>query len=388
MNAGIEQGGKGPLIERIKAIILKPKEEWPKIEAEQTSQSDILRNYVLPLAAIGPVATFIGGQVFGYGAFGFSYRPSLMSGISTALISYVLAIVSVFVLTYIADFLAPKFDGTSDRDRAFKLVVYSFTASWLAGIFSLIPSLAFFGLLGLYSLYLLYSGVVPMMKVPEDKAIAYTAVTIVCAIVLAIIIGPITAAISGLFVSGPAIISDRDDGSSSGTLTLPGGGKIDLGNANKMEKQVEDAVSGKSKPIQLDQLKELMPKNIGSYKRVAIQTTGLGTLGSSGEGTYRSGDNQFTLTVTDMAAAGAIAGMAGAFGVAHNREDEDSYEHTGMVDGHMQTEEWNRTSNRGKFGKVVDNRFMIEADGNADSIDQLKAAVNSIDEGDLKDLAG
>jgi hypothetical protein len=37
---------------------------------------------------------------------------------------------------------------------------------------------------------------------------------------------------------------------------------------------------------------------------------------------------------------------------------------------------------------VVGDRFMIEAEGQAASIDELKAAVATIDQGDLEDLAG
>jgi hypothetical protein len=62
MNAGIESGGNG-LVERVKGIILKPTEEWPKIEGETKGLGEILTGYVLPLAAIGPVAAFIGGQI-------------------------------------------------------------------------------------------------------------------------------------------------------------------------------------------------------------------------------------------------------------------------------------------------------------------------------------
>ncbi|MDG2003975.1 MAG: Yip1 family protein [Novosphingobium sp.] len=390
MNAGIEPQGSAALVERAKSIILKPKDEWPKIEAEASSQGDILRSYVLPLAAIGPVATLIGGQVFGYGAFGFSYRPSLMGGITTALISFVMSIVAVYVLTYIADFLAPKFAGTSNKDNAFKLVAYGYTAAWLVGIFSLIPMLGVFGLLGLYSLYLLFTGVTPLMKVPEDKAIGYTAVTILCAIALAIVIAPITAVITGLFVAGPALMTDRSGSSSSGTFTLPGGGEIDLGDAQNVQKQVEAAVSGGGggtvKSLQLDDLKNLMPEQVGSFERIAMQTTNIGALGSSGEATYRNGDDRFDLTVTAIPLAGAIAGMAGAFGVNQSREDENGYERTKTVDGQMQTEKWNRSTKRGKFGKVVAGQFMVEASGSADSIDPLKAAVNGVDEGDLKGL--
>ena len=42
------------LVDRAKAMILTPREEWPKIALESTPQGDILRGYVLPLAAISP----------------------------------------------------------------------------------------------------------------------------------------------------------------------------------------------------------------------------------------------------------------------------------------------------------------------------------------------
>ena len=57
-----------------------------------------------------------------------------------------------------------------------------------------------------------------------------------------------------------------------------------------------------------------------------------------------------------------------------------------VIDGQMQTEEWNKTDSRGKFGTMVASRFMIEAEGDAGSIDELKAAVAAIDSGALKGL--
>ncbi len=390
MNAGIEPAGIQSIVDRAKAIILKPKDEWPKIASETKSQGEILTGYVLPLAAIGPVATFIGGQVFGHGALFVTIRPSLMSGLTTAVMSFVLFIVGVFVLSLIADFLAPKFGGQSNRLNAFKLVAYGATATCLAGIFGLVPALGVFGLLGLYSIYLFYTGAGPMMAVPENQQVAFTAVTFVCAIVLNILVGFVVAAfvaMVGLGAIGADAIRDATGANDEVEINIPGMGRIESGEVEKMQQQVEDAVSGKTKPLGLDELKQLMPDSIGSYERVAIQATSAGNFGSSGEGTYRSGDNQFTLKVTDMSAVGAIAGIAGAFGVEQDREDENGYERTRTIGGQLQTEKWNDTSRRGKFGKVVASRFMIEADGSAESIDQLKAAVNSIDEGDLKDAA-
>jgi hypothetical protein len=371
------------IVDRVKAIILTPKDEWPKIAAETTPQGDILRSYVLPLAAIGPIASFIGGQVFGYGMFGFSYRPSLVWSLSSALVSYVLSIVSVFVLAFIADLLAPKFDGQSNKLAAFKLVAYSYTAGWLASVFGLIPSLGFFSILGLYSLYLLYTGATPLMKVPQDKAVGFTAVTILCAVVLAILVTPITAAITGLWAAGPMTAAT---GEASGKLTVPGGGSVDLDKIQQATKQMEAAASGQ--PVSSDRMKALLPEAIGGYQRSATEAMSAGPMGSTAQGTYtnEAGDKSFTLRIADMSALGALAGLGAAMNLEQSKEDADSFERTTTVDGQFVTEAWNRTSNSGKFGQTIDSRFLIEAEGSAGSIEELKQAVGAIDREDLADL--
>lgn len=373
------------LVDRAKAIILRPAEEWQKIATETTPQGDVLKGYVLPLAAIGPIASLIGGQLFGYGAFGFSYRPPLVASIISAIVSYALGIAAVYVMMFIADFLAPKFGGQSNRDAAFKYVAYSYTAGWLAGIFGLIPALAFFGLLGIYSVYLLYTGAPLMMKVPQDKAAGYTAVTILCAIVLMLVMAPITAAIAGLAGFG-AMSSVAANNDVSGTLTVPGVGSVDMGKVQQMGKQAEDAANGKSPPVDTAKLAALLPTAIGAYQRTATESTGMGQMGSTAEATYTAGDKSMTLRIIDQSAMGALAGLGAAMGVQNSREDADGYSRTTSVDGQMQTEEWNKTSGRGKFGHTIANRFMVEAEGNVGGINDLKAAVAAIDPDDLTDL--
>jgi hypothetical protein len=373
------------IIDRAKAIILTPKDEWAKIAAEGTPQGDILKGYVLPLAAIGPVAGFIGGQVFGYGALGFSYKPGLVWSLSTAIITFVLSIVAVFVLTFIADQLAPKFGGVSNRAQAFKLVAYSYTASWLAGVFGLIPSLAFFSILGFYSFYLLYAGALPLMKVPQDKAVGYTVVTVVCGAVLMIVTAFVTTAVTGLFAAAPMSAASDEI---SGKLTVPGGGTVDLDKLQQATKQMEAAASGKSPPVAPDRMKALLPEAIAGYQRTATEGVSAGPMGSTAQGTYTAGDKSFTLRIADISALGALSGLGAAMGVEQSKEDATSFERTATVNGQLQTEAWNKASNSGKFSTIVNNRFMIEAEGTAGSLDELKAAVNAIDHEDLADLLG
>jgi len=232
------QGGRAPgLVERARAILVSPKDEWPKIAGEGNSTRDIFMGYVVPLAAIGPVAALVGGQLFGFGVLGFSYQPSLIGGLTMAVTSYVLALVSIFLVSWIASFLADKFGGKVDFARAFKLCAYSFTAAWVVAIFQLIPSLSILALLGLYSLYLFYLGATPMMAVPQEKAAIYTAVTVVVAIIINLAAAAAVTTITGGFAAAGAIAA-ADDGTGTVKMNLEGYGDMtirDEGDKQTME---------------------------------------------------------------------------------------------------------------------------------------------------------
>ena len=99
------------------------------------------------------------------------------------------------LVALIVDALAPTFDAQKNFPNALKLTVYSYTPGWLAGIFLLIPGLSFLTILGLYGLYLMWLGLPPLMQAPRDKALPYAAAVVVCAVIIAIVIGAIQAAI-------------------------------------------------------------------------------------------------------------------------------------------------------------------------------------------------
>jgi Yip1-like protein len=184
------------LMERAKNILLQPKQEWPVIDTEQTSVGSLYTGYIMPLAAIGPIAQLIGSMLFRSRIpfTGITYRVSFSSGITSAIVTYVLGLVGVFVLALIIDALAPTFGGQKNQLQALKVAAYSSTAAWVGGIFGLIPALTILGLLAaIYGLYLLYLGLPVLMKAPQDKAVGYTVVVILVAIVLYFVIGIIVA---------------------------------------------------------------------------------------------------------------------------------------------------------------------------------------------------
>ena len=91
------------LFQRAKDILLKPKETWPVIAAEPATVQSIYVPYVLLLAAIGPLAQLVGGQVFGITFLGVTYHPPLAGALVSAVLSYGLTLASVFLLALVID---------------------------------------------------------------------------------------------------------------------------------------------------------------------------------------------------------------------------------------------------------------------------------------------
>ena len=168
------------IVNRAKGIILKPKEEWAAISQESNSINTVLVNYLIPLALIPAIASIIGYGLIGYGPF-----SSINYGLMRAISSFVLMIGGAFLSAFIIDLLAPSFGGEKNFERAFALVVFTYTPQMVAGVLYIFPPLAVLvGLAGLYGLYILYVGLQPMMKNPQDKTAVYFIVSLVVIIVV------------------------------------------------------------------------------------------------------------------------------------------------------------------------------------------------------------
>jgi hypothetical protein len=179
--------GQRSLIDRVRGVLMQPAAEWTQIETEPASVGSLYTRYALLLAAIPAIGTAIGFARF-----------SAVWAIRLAVTQYVAGLLSVYVLALIIDALAPQFGGQKSRIQSLKVAVYSSTAAWVAGVFYVIPALSVLALLGgLYSLYLLFVGLPRLMKAPPDKALGYTVVTIVCAIVVWVLVGYVANLVGG-----------------------------------------------------------------------------------------------------------------------------------------------------------------------------------------------
>jgi hypothetical protein len=175
------------IVSRAKNILITPQTEWAVIESERTDPASLYVGYICILAAIPAVAIFIGMLILGLG-FAFA--------IELAIIQYVSNLVTPFISGFIAAKLAPSFGGQDDVNQGLKLVAYSMTPRWIAGILYIIPGLRWIALIAsLYGIYLVYLGVPVLMKTPGDKTIVYMIVVFIVTAVITAIIGGILAAL-------------------------------------------------------------------------------------------------------------------------------------------------------------------------------------------------
>src|SRR5688572_8444259 len=174
------------LVARVKAILMTPKTEWPVIASEPATVADLYKNYIVVLAAIPAIAGFIKGSLIGYSGFGVHVRTPFGMGLTTAIVTYLLTLGLAYVLALIVDALAPTFGGQKNPVQALKVVAYSYTASWVASIALVLPVIGWLVAIagGIYGIYLLYLGLPATMKAPQEKAVGYTVVTIILAILL------------------------------------------------------------------------------------------------------------------------------------------------------------------------------------------------------------
>jgi hypothetical protein len=411
-------------VTRAKNICLTPATEWPVIAAEQTPAAALLGGYVAPLAAIGAVAGLIGGSLIGFTVpFAGTYRVPLVAGVAGAVFTFVMAIVGVFILSLVINALAPTFNGQQNSGQALKVAVYSYTPAWVAGALHVVPPLGVLALLAaLYGLYLLYLGLPRLMHCPDDKALPYTAVVVVCAVVLAFVTSAVGVAVAGAGMITSGAVGGVGSGARTASRTSGDSVEFDrnspLGKlqalGDKLEasnKKVEAAQKAGDQqaaataamegfatllgggrrvdPISIDQLKPFVPDTFAGLARRSLNTekSGVATLMvSKARAAYGDGgEKRVTLEISDSGSASGLMSLASWASLREEREDDNGSERTHKVDGRLVHEKVSRHGAT-EFSIVLGDRFVVEAQGTGVTLPELKTAVSGLDLRGLESL--
>lgn len=380
---------RAALLQRVLDILMRPRETWLQINAEDGNPGRIYLGYLVFLAAIPAVAGFIGYSLVGVGAFGISVRVPVVQGLVSMVVGYVLSLAMVYVLALIANMLAPRFQAQQDMGSAFKLVAYASTAGMLGGVFSILPSLAMLGLLAaLYSVYLIYSGIPVLMKAPQEKAVGYTAALVVCGILAGIVVGLATSLVTpGARGLGAGMAGMGDTGSVA--MKVPGTDiKIDTGRLEEASRKMEEAqakgdtqaaakaatemmgaaLGGKGgEPFAPKLLRDTLPERVGDLPRTAIEARSESAMGmqfTHVSAQYTHEDKELEIQIQDLGAVPALRmAMAGWATTTAESENADEVERIYRQGDTTIKESYRKDGSSSDVALMLPNGVMVQAYG-------------------------
>lgn len=172
------------LVERARNILFNPKTEWNTIAGESATVGSLLTGYVIPLSMI-PVLSIIMEDVMRSEGL-LVVRFIVMDAVRTLIIS----ILTYVITAYVVDLLAVNFRSEKNINRSAQLVAYASTGYWVATILGVVPFLGWLAIIAgaSYSVFLMYLGVGPLKKTPEDQRIVYVIITVVLMLVVMFVI--------------------------------------------------------------------------------------------------------------------------------------------------------------------------------------------------------
>lgn len=150
-------------------LFIHPEQTWKIISTEDQSPKQLFLRLLLPLLFLMAICNFSGYQLF-------DRNPSqhINMHLFSASATFIFSILSIYISTLLISKFAHFDDKTIRFNKAFTLVTYSFVPGILFNSLAfLIPTINYLTILSLFSFYLLYKGISPMLSISDDKKSGY-----------------------------------------------------------------------------------------------------------------------------------------------------------------------------------------------------------------------
>ncbi|MGH7495141.1 MAG: YIP1 family protein [bacterium] len=156
---------------RLQGILFNPGQEWERIRDDKITNVQVFLKYVIWVAALPSIGYLISVAKY----------ENFLINLRAAILSYVIALVSVDLSAYLIHLSAPKFEAQKDVGRALKLVAFGATPVFVAGALNFIPIAG--GILWLigaaYCAFLFYLGLPLLLATPLYKLVPFLATAFV-----------------------------------------------------------------------------------------------------------------------------------------------------------------------------------------------------------------
>jgi hypothetical protein len=158
-------------------IITNPVKGWEIIASENKPEKTLRLNYLFPLLILVTLSAFLGSLIFANAELSAVY--SVFFGLKSLIVLYI----TVYSTSFLLGEITFPLDLGKDFNISYRLIVYSITPFLICQIFSrLFESLLFINVVGLFGLYIFWTGTEKMLTPPQYKKMPMLIATTVCLI--------------------------------------------------------------------------------------------------------------------------------------------------------------------------------------------------------------
>lgn len=180
------------ILNHLWGLYTHPVEEWHSIDNRHESFKYSM-SHIMIIALIPAISAYFSLTAIGWSV---GVGERLFLSVDNALIlsvgMYFALIAGVFILGYLAHWMAHTFGSEPTYTQTLELAAYTATPLFTAGLSAFYPEIWFVMLVGFgalaYSVYLLYAGVPILMHIPEERGFIYSSSVVTCGLILLVCI--------------------------------------------------------------------------------------------------------------------------------------------------------------------------------------------------------
>ena len=199
------------ILSHVWGLFAHPEEEWKSIRKENCTIGRCYCSHVLLLAAVPPIAGYIGTTQVGWHIVTAEvHRLTHQSALWIAILSYLTILVAVFTIGKMIHWMGQTYGTKQPLSQCIALAAYTATPLFLIGVMLLYPVLWLNLLIGLvalaYTVYLLYLGVPIVMGVTKERGFLFSSAVLAVGLVALVAVLAATVILWDIGI-GPAFAS-------------------------------------------------------------------------------------------------------------------------------------------------------------------------------------
>jgi len=160
-------------------IMANPVKYWETIDSENLSVRQIKYGFLIPLILLGSISTFIGSLFF------INSELSLLYSIIESIKYFIVLLFTSYATTFIFSEITYPLDLGKDFNTSFRIIVFSLVPLLMCqSVSRLFESLLFINVIGLYGLYIFWTGSEKFLNPPQYKKMPLLIATTITLLVI------------------------------------------------------------------------------------------------------------------------------------------------------------------------------------------------------------